>query len=157
MAYFPMKGWYGEVRIIGTDDNASWFEAAPDPYCDRNPLSTSVSMEKVYVIGKKDPLAILEGEQEITGTIERPFLKMEANNKVAVIDGVEKLLSDLAGVTADEMIECKVRIRPNESSGQVAGYLVTGVKFSDWSLDLAAGDMTKEHCDFSGTSIAADV
>lgn len=152
----PIKGWKGEVRIIGADDNASWFDAAPDPNCDRNPISTSVSMDKIFVVGKKDPLAILEGEQEITGTIERPFLKNESDNTVAEVVQVEKLLTDLAGVTTAEMIECKMRVRPNESSAECKGYLLTGVKYHDWGLDLAAGEMTKEHCDFSATGIAKE-
>ena len=152
----PIKGWKGEVRIIGVNDNESWLDAAPDPRCDRNPISTSVSMDKIFVVGKKDPLAILEGEQEISGTIERPFLKLETDNTVASIDGVDTILTDLAGVTIAEMIECKMRVRPNESSTECMGYILTGVKYHDWGLDLAAGEMTKEHCDFSATGIAKE-
>ncbi|MCE7738405.1 MAG: hypothetical protein GPJ50_03410 [Candidatus Heimdallarchaeota archaeon] len=151
-----IKGWKGEVRIIGASDNESWYDAAPDPNCDRNPISTSVSMDKVFVVGKKDPLAILEGEQEITGTIERPFHKTTVANNVAGIAGIDKLLTDLAGVTTAEMIECSMRVRPNESSTEIKGYLLSGVKFHDWGLDLAAGEMTKEHCDYSATGITKE-
>lgn len=155
-----IKGWKGEVRIIGTSDNESdFYDHAPDPQCDRNPISTSVSMDKVFVIGKKDPLSILEGEQEISGSIERPFHKIESENYVASINESNVLLSDLAGVTSvtEEMVECKVRVRPNESGAEFKGYVLTGVKFHDWGLDLAAGEMTKEHCDFSATGIRREV
>ncbi len=149
----PIKGWKGEVRIIGADDNNSWFDAAPDPKATRNPISTSVPMDKIYVIGKKSPEAILEGEQEITGTIERPLFANESENYVASVSGSNKLLTDLAGVTTASMIECKMRVRPNESSAQLKGYILSGVKFHDWGIDFAAGDMTKEHADFSATDI----
>jgi len=149
----PMKAWAGEVRIIGADDNNSFFDVAPDPKATRNPVSTSVPMDKIYVIGKKSPEAILEGEQEITGTIERPLFANESENYVALIGGTSKLLTDLAGVTTASMIECKMRVRPNESSAQLKGYILSGVKFHDWGIDFAAGDMTKEHADFSATDI----
>ena len=149
----PIKGWKGEVRIIGNDDADSAFDSAPDPKALRNPISTSVPMDKIYVIGKKSPEAILEGEQEITGTLERPLFANESENYVASVGGSNKLLTDLAGVTSSSMIECKMRIRPNESSGQLKGYILSGVKFHDWGIDFAAGDMTKEHADFSATDI----
>ena len=149
----PIKGWKGEVRIIGADDNNSWFDAAPDPLLERSPLSTSVPTDKVYVIGKKSPVAILEGEQEITGTVERAFFDNESANYVAIVGGELKRLTDLAGVTETEMIECKMRIRPNESYDILPGYILKGVKFSDWGLDMAAGDMTKEHADYSATDV----
>ena len=148
-----IKAWKGEVRIIGNSDSDTAFDSAPDPKALRNPISTSVTLDKIYVIGKKSPEEILEGEQEITGTLERPLYANESENYVASVGGTSKLLSDLAGVTESEMIECKMRVRPNESSAQLKGYILSGVKFHDWGIDFAAGDMTKEHADFSATDI----
>jgi len=151
-----VKGWRGEVKImVDTNTNTSWFDAAPDPYLDRNPLSTTTPTENIYAIGTKTAIDILEGEQEITGTVERSFMKNESFNTFilsAEVSNASYTLADVAGVTLANMVDCRMRILPNTSEDR-QGYVVTGAKFHDWGLDLAAGDRTVEHADWTATGI----
>jgi hypothetical protein len=134
---------YVRVKLEATGN----YSACTDPYFTSVPFDTDVAMEKIYTIGTRNAVDTVEGVIEITGSIERPYFEAVATNDF--IDGTHSL-ADVCGLYGGNVSKCTIAVSPNSNFT----YFLHEVKFSSYSLGLAAQEITTERCDYTSNNIS---
>jgi len=134
---------YTRVKLEATGN----YSACTDPYFTSVPFDTDVAMEKIYTIGTRNAVDTVEGVIEISGSIERPYFEAVATNDF--VDGAYSL-ADVCGLYGGNVSKCTIVVSPNANFT----YFLHSVKFSSYSLGLAAQEITTERCDFTCNNIS---
>jgi len=146
------RGWKGYVRIADTKANLA---SAADPMLDTSPLSIANNLESIFIIGKKTADELSEGNQEITGTIERYIRTVNASNLI-IYNGSAIDLPTACGVYGDNLDSNKfiMHIAPN-GSGTAPEFFIRDVKFDSYDITLEAGGLVKETANWIGLNISS--
>ena len=158
------KGWRGTVRVItdtylntSTAGRQSMFVNSSDPYVKSNPINTTVPLDKIFTIGTRAAIDIVEGEQEVTGSLERNFYVNESDNAFVRSGNASfKTLREVSGIYGDALTKCAMQVNLEKNSSTQLIYIF-GIKFHDWSITLSAGDMIMESVTWDATNISSTV
>ena len=160
MSVYATEGWHGYVRIKLDNESTNWSNNgsgyAIDPRVSSAPFDTAVGMEKVYVIGNRNAVDTVEGVIDITGSIERNLYKNLSNNQIVWngSDGganqTHYSLVDVTGLYGTNVSKCMMLVKPNENTT----FVLHGVKFHDYSLSFAQGELTKESASFTVENVS---
>lgn len=110
-------------------------------YCKGVNFDSGTGLEKIYVVGTRDAKEIVQGNTDLTGTIDEFFIDRRAY-KI----GDESNINDNI---ADQTLE----IMP-DSSGAKKFYL-RSTKFNTFSLDFTSEGITGNSVEFSTTNISS--
>jgi len=111
-------------------------------------LAQAGGIEALHVMSQRTPKELLEGDVELTGSIDRCFIDR---------DMVGKVLSPNADDELAELPEFTIYLYPlGEEAGKPV-FTLTGCKFSDWSLDVSQDAVVAESVTFLFTGISAGV
>lgn len=139
------EGHEGFVRVK-LEDTAAWTNCT-DPLFTSAPFDTDVAMEKIYAIGNRNAVDTVEGVIDITGSVERPYFEAAVNNNF--VDGSHSL-ADVCGLYGGNVSKCTIAVSPNKNFT----YILHEVKFSSYSLGIAAQEITTERADFTCNNIS---
>jgi hypothetical protein len=119
------SGWEAEILLdggaIGDAQGITW---------EINP-----NLESVYELGSRQPAEFHQGNEEITGTIDKLHVSK---------DLVERILGDYP--TPVTLV-----VRPKKGSSPV--YTLSGVLFETAGIEIGAEDLTTESIDFRAQSM----
>ena len=77
--YGAVKGWKNRIRIgLESAPNESIWHDGRDPLLNSLTMDTSVDIDKIFVIGSRDAVSMIEGIQEVTGSLERNLYSKNA-------------------------------------------------------------------------------
>ena len=100
----------------------------------------SSTLEKIYVIGERDPKEVVKSNTDITGTIEEFFIDRRAWG-----------LTDESQIDKD-MQSLILRINPNTSGSKE--FFLRDTKFETYGLAFSAEDITGHSIDFQSSNIS---
>jgi len=146
MSVYATEGWHGYVRIKLDNESTNWSNNgsgyAIDPRVSSAPFDTAVGVEGVI---------------DITGSIERNLFTNLSDNQIIWngSDGganqTHYSLVDVCGLYGTNVSKCMMLIKPNENTT----FVLHGVKFHDYSLGVAQGELTKESASFTCDNISS--
>ncbi|HDI73086.1 MAG TPA: hypothetical protein ENF58_03025 [Candidatus Altiarchaeales archaeon] len=153
-----VKGWKNRVRIgLESAPNESIWHDGRDPLLNSLTMDTSVDIDKVFVVGSRDAVSMIEGVQEVTGTLERNLYSKNATYNEFIYAGNNSHLDLLAatGMYGESLQSCKILMNTTSSSDS-ADYnrVIYGVKFHSYRTSTAAGDLVTESVDYDATNIS---
>jgi len=155
--YGAVKGWNNRIRIgVSSALNESIWKAGRDPLLNSFSVETGVDIEKISVIGSRQPVSIVEGVTEVSGSIERNLYSKNAtyNEFIYVNDSTHYDLLKATGLGGTEGLECKILWNP-VSDDVDDGYkrVITNVKFHNYRIAHAARDVVTESVDYDASRL----
>jgi len=155
--YGAVKGWNNRIRIgVSSALNESIWKAGRDPLLNSFSVETGVDIEKISVIGSRQPVSIVEGVTEVSGSIERNLYSKNAtyNEFIYVNDTTHYDLLKATGLGGEAGLECKILWNPL-SNDPDDGYkrVITNVKFHDYRIAHAARDVVVESVDYDASRL----
>ncbi len=153
-----VKGWKNVVRIgVSSAQNESIWKAGRDPLLNSLSVETSTDIEKIWVIGSRQPVSIVEGVTDITGSLERNLYSKNAtyNEFIYVNDTTHYDLLKVTGLQGEGTLGCKILYNPlsnNISDGYTR--ILTDVRFHNYRITHSARDIVAESVDFDGSQLA---
>ena len=155
--YGAVKGWKNRIRIgVSSAVNESIWKAGRDPLLNSFSVETGVDIEKISVIGSRQPVSIVEGVTEVSGSIERNLYSKNAtyNEFIYVNDTTHYDLLKATGLGGTEGLECKILWNP-VSDDVDDGYkrVITSVKFHNYRIAHAARDIVTESVDYDASRL----
>ena len=155
--YGAVKGWKNRIRIgVSSAVNESIWKAGRDPLLNSFSVETGVDIEKISVIGSRQPVSIVEGVTEVSGSIERNLYSKNAtyNEFIYVNDTTHYDLLKATGLGGTEGLECKILWNP-VSDDVDDGYerVITNVKFHNYRIAHAARDIVAESVDYDASRL----
>lgn len=150
-----IKGHSNKIRIgLDTVGNTSIW-AGPDPLINTLTFDTSVDMEKIYVVGDRDAVDIVEGVQEVTGSLERNLYSDNASNEI--VDGGNSTHYDLleaTGLYGDNLSQVKILFNTTSRTAGSPNRVIHGAKLHSYSTNHAATDIVTESAEYDGLNIS---
>ena len=155
--YGAVKGWNNRIRIgVSSAMNESIWKGGRDPLLNSFSVETGVDIEKISVIGSRQPVSIVEGVTEVSGSLERNLYSKNAtyNEFIYVNDTTHYDLLKATGLGGEEGLECKVLWNPL-SNDPDDGYkrVITNVKFHNYRIAHSARDIVAESVDYDGSRL----
>ena len=155
--YGAVKGWKNRIRIgVSSAMNESIWKAGRDPLLISLSVETGVDIEKISVIGSRQPVSIVEGVTEVSGSIARNLYSKNAtyNEFIYVNDSTHYDLLKATGLGGTEGLECKILWNP-VSDDIDDGYerVITSVKFHNYRIAHAARDVVAESVDYDASRL----
>jgi len=155
--YGAVKGWKNRIRIgVSSAVNESIWKAGRDPLLNSFSVETGVDIEKISVIGSRQPVSIVEGVTEVSGSIERNLYSKNAtyNEFIYVNDTTHYDLLKATGLGGTEGLECKILWNP-VSDDVDDGYerVITNAKFHNYRIAHAARDIIAESVDYDASQL----
>ncbi len=130
------KGW--NARIYISLDKSTWNQVG---FAESVTLEIATGVEPYYGIGKRVPETLVEGNEEITGSLSRAWVN---------IDYLTLLGSGGVSLTNFHLV-----FRTGEPSGNLGPYCyVYDCKFETGSLDIPQDGFLTEDYDFRAISVA---
>ena len=155
--YGAVKGWNNRIRIgVSSAMNESIWKGGRDPLLNSFSVETGVDIEKISVIGSRQPVSIVEGVTEVSGSLERNLYSKNAtyNEFIYVNDTTHYDLLKATGLGGEEGLECKILWNPL-SNDPDDGYkrVITNVKFHNYRIAHSARDIVAESVDYDGSRL----
>lgn len=155
--YGAVKGWNNRIRIgVSSAANESIWKAGRDPLLNSFSLETSTDIEKIWVVGSREPVSIIEGVTDITGSLERNLYSKNAtyNEFIYVNDSTHYDLLKATGLSGEESLSCKILYNslsndPNKKYNRI----LDNVKFHDYRITHSARDIVVESVDFDASRL----
>ena len=141
------RGWKGVVRIADSKTTIT-NGSAPDPKLTSAPIDVSTTLEKLYIIGTRDPDEISQGSREISGSVERNF----DGGNVAYYGGLISL-DEVCEIGVENSSEYTIFIAPN-GSGNAPEFYIRGARFGSYSLSITADGITTESAEWVATNVS---
>ena len=156
--YGAVKGWKNRIRIgLESCSNESIWHDGRDPLLNSFTMDTSVDIDKVFVIGTRDAVSMIEGVQEVTGSLERNLYSKNATYNEFIYAGNNSYLDLLTatGMYGESLQSCKILMNTTSNSAS-ANYnrVIYGVKFHSYRTSTGAGDIVTESVDYDATNIS---
>jgi len=155
--YGAVKGWKNRIRIgVSSAMNESIWKGGRDPLLNSFSVETGVDIEKISVIGSRQPVSIVEGVTEVSGSLERNLYSKNAtyNEFIYVNDTTHYDLLKATGLGGEEGLECKILWNPL-SNDPDDGYkrVITNVKFHNYRIAHSARDIVAESVDYDASRL----
>ena len=155
--YGAVKGWNNRIRIgVSSALNESIWKAGRDPLLNSFSVETGVDIEKISVIGSRQPVSIVEGVTEVSGSIERNLYSKNAtyNEFIYVNDSTHYDLLIATGLGGTEGLECKILWNPvSDDVDDEYERVITNVKFHNYRIAHAARDIVAESVDYDASRL----
>ena len=144
------KGWQGIVRIAANKSAIhSGGTLPPDPMLTSAPFDVATALDKIYIIGTRDPAEIVQGNREISGTVERNY-----NGSYVAVYATEKTLDQVCAIGETNVSEYAIWVAPN-GSGVTPEFYLRGVRFGGYSLGVTAEGMSVESAEWMATNVSS--
>jgi len=101
-------------------------------------IDIDTGVEAVYVVGKRDPARLKEGQRSYSGSIERLYSDDTLFDKLTTASGTQTEYT-ISGVVTDGTTTRSLEVK--------------GVKFNAWSWDMPRDDFVTESADFVATGV----
>lgn len=129
-------GKEGEVRIA---DSRAALSTASCTYVEEVTFTNESAIDMKYVINMQSPYAVVEGNTELTGSIEKPFEDVTLANWVGV----------QASGSMVQPTEKYLGVFPQGFASGNDALIFENVKFTSWNVEFTHDDFVVETADFT--------
>jgi len=155
--YGAVKGWKNRIRIgVSSAVNESIWKAGRDPLLNSFSVETGVDIDKISVLGSRQPVSIVEGVKDVTGSLERNLYSKNAtyNEFIYVNDTTHYDLLKATGLQGEAGLECKILWNAiSNKHGDGYERVIKNVKFHNYRVAHSARDIIVESVDFDASRL----
>jgi len=155
--YGAVKGWKNRIRIgVSSAMNESIWKAGRDPLLNLFSVETGVDTDKISVLGSRQPVSIVEGVKDVTGSLERNLYSKNAtyNEFIYVNDTTHYDLLKATGLQGEKSLGCKILWNPiSDDSDDGYKRIITDVKFHNYRIAHSARDTIVESVDYDASRL----